>query len=320
MRVPGKIKSSFIVIAMFFGILSIHAQSTFTNCEYPQFVCRDTSFNYSCAQAGACNCTLYFWFHVATPLNDLTVTSGGTITQYTLYGSYAQPQSFCTVQATPGSPVVASQTVNASTVVLNNGTNLPVGYYYLKFTTSTCASSMSFVAHGGVLECPTLPCENCIGSFAPEPGKKYLISLWVREENATPTTTTFTKPNVYLDFTTGSGTVTLGPFVAAGQIIDGWQRLEQEFVVPAGATSFAIRLECTTGNCFFDDIRVQPFDGSMKTYVFDPVTLRLSAELDERNYATFYEYDEEGKLVRIKKETERGIMTIQESKTGIKKE
>jgi hypothetical protein len=147
-----------------------------------------------------------------------------------------------------------------------------------------------------------------------------LISLWVREENATPTTTTFTKPNVYLDFTTGSGTVTLGPFVAAGQIIDGWQRLEQEFVVPAGATSFAIRLECTNGNCLFDDIRVQPFDGSMKTYVFDPVTLRLSAELDERNYATFYEYDEEGKLVRIKKETERGIMTIQESKTGIKKE
>ena len=30
------------------------------------------------------------------------------------------------------------------------------------------------------------------------------------------------------------------------------------------------------------------------------------AELDERHFATFYEYDNEGRLVRVKKETERG--------------
>jgi hypothetical protein len=33
-----------------------------------------------------------------------------------------------------------------------------------------------------------------------------------------------------------------------------------------------------------------------------------------------YEYDDEGKLVRIKKETERGVMTIQESKTRVIKQ
>ena len=38
---------------------------------------------------------------------------------------------------------------------------------------------------------------------------------------------------------------------------------------------------------------------------YDPVTLLLTAELDDNNYATFYEYDQEGNLTRIKKETSR---------------
>jgi hypothetical protein len=52
----------------------------------------------------------------------------------------------------------------------------------------------------------------------------------------------------------------------------------------------------------------------MKSYVYDPKTLRLVAELDDENYATFYEYDEEGVLVRVKRETERGIMTLREAR------
>ena len=55
----------------------------------------------------------------------------------------------------------------------------------------------------------------------------------------------------------------------------------------------------------------------MISYVYDPVNLRLVAELDERNYATLYEYDEQGKLIRTKKETERGIMTITENRDNI---
>ena len=53
----------------------------------------------------------------------------------------------------------------------------------------------------------------------------------------------------------------------------------------------------------------------MKSYVYDPVSLRLMAELDENNYATFYEYDDEGTLVRVKKETDEGIMTIKENRS-----
>ena len=39
------------------------------------------------------------------------------------------------------------------------------------------------------------------------------------------------------------------------------------------------------------------------------------AELDENNYATFYEYDLEGNLVRVKKETIEGIKTLQENRS-----
>jgi hypothetical protein len=100
---------------------------------------------------------------------------------------------------------------------------------------------------------------------------------------------------------------------------DGWQRIEGQFTIPGGASAIDIKLECSSGDCYFDDVRVFPVDGSMKSYVYDPITMRLVAELDERNYATLYEYDEEGKLIRVKKETEKGKMTIQENRNNTKK-
>jgi hypothetical protein len=44
------------------------------------------------------------------------------------------------------------------------------------------------------------------------------------------------------------------------------------------------------------------------------------AELDENNYATMYEYDDDGTLIRLKKETERGIKTITETRSALLKE
>ncbi|MBS1565364.1 MAG: hypothetical protein JST39_13305, partial [Bacteroidetes bacterium] len=46
---------------------------------------------------------------------------------------------------------------------------------------------------------------------------------------------------------------------------------------------------------------------------------RLMAELDENNYATFYEYDDDRTLVRGKKETQRGIKTIKETRSALLK-
>ena len=40
--------------------------------------------------------------------------------------------------------------------------------------------------------------------------------------------------------------------------------------------------------------------------------------MDQNNFATFYQYDEEGNLFLVKKETERGIKTIQETRQYVK--
>ena len=58
----------------------------------------------------------------------------------------------------------------------------------------------------------------------------------------------------------------------------------------------------------------------MKSFVYDALSLRMMAELDENNYATFFEYDDDGTLTRVKKETERGIKTIKETRSALIKE
>ncbi|MDP2388376.1 MAG: PKD domain-containing protein [Bacteroidota bacterium] len=172
-------------------------------------------------------------------------------------------------------------------------------------------STGSFVVT--IVECsPPPPCEVCIGSFAPLPGEKYVLSAWVKQDVLNLNVTTYSAPNITLAFTGGG---LLGPFTAKGVIIDGWQRIEEEFVVPSTASDIEVQLNnnSATELVYFDDIRVHPFNSNLKSFVYDPVSLRLLSELDQNNYATYYEYDEEGKLVRIKKETERGIKTIKES-------
>lgn len=161
----------------------------------------------------------------------------------------------------------------------------------------------------------TLGCDNCISSFAPYPSSTYVLSAWVREEGGTDLSE-FTHAQIELDF---AGAGTLGPYSASGPVIDGWQRIEQEFTIPASASELTVELINTSSSddVFFDDIRFFPVDGNMKSYVYDPFTQRLMAELDENNYAIYYEYDKEGKLVRVKRETERGIQTIQETRNNM---
>lgn len=112
-------------------------------------------------------------------------------------------------------------------------------------------------------------------------------------------------------------------FMPKGAIVDGWQRITADFTIPVDAVNMQIHLESRIQgnsteqlNVYFDDIRMHPFEGNMKTFVYDPITQRLKSELDENNYATFYEYDQEGGLIRVKKETERGVFTIQETRSG----
>lgn len=154
--------------------------------------------------------------------------------------------------------------------------------------------------------------------------KKMLFSGWVRETCGDTTGSfpckehTYTHSQVQLSFAGYAGSnVILKP---AGPIIDGWQRIEGSFVAPAGAESMSLSIvNSGTGKLYLDDIRIHPYNANMRSYVYDPVNLRLVAELDENNYGSFYEYDEEGLLIRTKVETREGIKTVTETRTSLQK-
>lgn len=154
--------------------------------------------------------------------------------------------------------------------------------------------------------------------FSPIKSTALLVGAWVREKNNLPdTVSTYRNTQLQVVFNDGT-TVTLKP---SGNIIEGWQRIQDTLTVPANATQMKIRLVSTSSTIpvYFDDIRVHPYNANLKSYVYDPVNLRLVAELDENNYTSFYEYDDDGTLVRIKKETEKGIKTIKETRSALYK-
>jgi hypothetical protein len=188
---------------------------------------------------------------------------------------------------------------------------------YMSDERALCSQSTEITAPSACFLPALPPCENCIGGFIPEQGKTYAISLWVKEGSASPTDTSFDAPFVQIQY--NSGVSNPAPFAAKGRIIEGWQRMYKEFTIPSLATSITVQLGSSIGTSYFDDIRIYPVNGSMKSYVYDPVSLKLTAVLDENNYATLYEYDQEGTLIRTKKETERGIVTISENRQSNQK-
>lgn len=103
----------------------------------------------------------------------------------------------------------------------------------------------------------------------------------------------------------------------AGPVIEGWQRVYGFFNINPDPQGIELNYENSQAESFFiDDVRIYPFDGNMKSFVYHPSSMKLMAELDANNHATLYEYDEQWNLIRVKKETENGIMTIQESRNN----
>ncbi|WP_298892453.1 hypothetical protein [uncultured Psychroserpens sp.] len=194
---------------------------------------------------------------------------------------------------------------------------------------------ISFVSYAQDFRKERLPDDNVVilppnpseivscSSFYPLVSKDYIVSAWVKEEAVNVPTYS---NNVYLqiEFTTNNGSqqISLDQFYVSGKIIDGWQRIIGKFTAPTvDESQMKIELvnDNTSKNAYFDDVRIFPYNGTQKSFVYDENNQRLMAELDENNYATFYEYDLEGGLVRVKKETEKGVYTIQETRTGTTK-
>lgn len=255
---------------------------------------------------------------VATPnyiIKDAVTGLATVSSTFTLYGPFEMGDDYVTMINSNYAPIALTGPAATGTIFINLQGNV-VGdkFYILEIIANACTGKMEFFNQSVDFPCSgkAIECESCIPKFQPVTGK-YVVSAWVKEEDASADgSITYTHSS--LKVTTGSGT-TLNTYVLtpAGQIIDGWQRMEG-IVETDAIGNMKMEFLVSSGTSYFDDIRVFPYDGSMITYVYDPATLRLAAELDERNYAKIYEYDEEGRLVRVKKETEKGVMTIQENR------
>ncbi len=148
--------------------------------------------------------------------------------------------------------------------------------------------------------------------FDPEEGK-YHLSIWVKNSTYLPASN---KPALELHTDIQSF-----PFFAQGPIVEGWQQVTGTFEIPPNnLNTLVLDFSGDLGGRDFDDLRIHPYDASFRSFVYDTRSLKLTYELDDRNFYTKYEYDKEGRLVRIKKETERGIMTVQENRFGIQKQ
>ncbi|MEO0340629.1 MAG: hypothetical protein AAF242_15645 [Bacteroidota bacterium] len=159
-------------------------------------------------------------------------------------------------------------------------------------------------------------CYSCLPDLNPLGGKEYYLSAWVATETSISNGGTVDNGRISVAFDNGGMPYT---FTSFGPVIDGWQRIEGRFMVPAGASTMVLNLSNSgSTNVYFDDFRFHPAISNMQSYVYDPYSLRLMATLDENNYASFYEYDDEGLLIRTKRETEKGIITLQEGRTSLK--
>lgn len=156
-----------------------------------------------------------------------------------------------------------------------------------------------------------------IPSFSPLAGKKIVFSVWVKEQRDCKCEGyTGNEVVIGVNTTTDSASYVLHP---QGAIIEGWQRYEGVRELPANTKNIGFNFKATgTSDVYFDDVRIHPYNANMKSFVYHPVNLRLMAELDENNYATFYEYDDDGTLTRVKKETQRGIKTIKETRSALR--
>jgi len=150
-----------------------------------------------------------------------------------------------------------------------------------------------------------------IGTFSPMSGD-YYVDAWIRIPN--DTLLTYNGLAEVEVITDQHDTVYFRPY---GTIVDGWQKIGGRFTIKPGYNNVRFRfLNKSTMNGYIDDIRVQPFDASMDAFVYDPMNLRLMATLDDNNFALVYEYDEEGQLTRVKKETYQGVLTISEVRSA----
>lgn len=204
------------------------------------------------------------------------------------------------------------------------------GRYSLSFATSQTVD-LQFAGEneiyqplGSILGAPNCLChqqEISAVKLYVDVSKTYVASMWVKGNSQAldySGLVSFSAKQTYGTSSVANATITL---TNKSPIINGWQKLDYEIKLSSlpGSGTYTLDMiigSSSGGGFYMDDFRVQPFNSTMICRVYDPLQLRLCAELDDRNFATIYEYDQEGIPVRKNRETLNGLYTVQETRTG----
>ncbi len=203
-------------------------------------------------------------------------------------------------------------------------------------------TSLNFTASQSVVLTHTLDCVMDIEAPPPPPRcdymglyklnrpkynyqTKYLVSFWVKSKTSSldySTDFSFTaQAKDPVNNLTGNATIVQ----SKTKVVNGWQKFDYEINFPSVSFSqnnqaiFTISSPAGKPGFFMDDFRVQPYNSTLLATVYDPKTLKPWAQLDDQNFATYLEYDNEGALVRGKKETVNGVYTVSETRKNLKK-
>jgi len=151
--------------------------------------------------------------------------------------------------------------------------------------------------------------------FEPVQGNEYIFNVWVKDNQPTNKSV-----NISAYYQVPNYGYSYPVELNYKAVVEGWKLLEGRIKTQvSGYHKMDFLLKANYDGIYIDDIRIHPKDAHLKSYAYDSRNFKLMAELDENAFATFYEYDDEGSLVRVKKETERGIATIKENRSSYRK-
>jgi hypothetical protein len=238
-------------------------------------------------------------FNYSSPQSNNTKwLKASEITKYTPHGEAVEEINALNIPSTAkfgysGSvPYLVAQNATYNSVMFESFEN-KVLEENLSFKTNTRATTVS---HSGQASL-TLS-----GPFELLPiksnGKKIQLRFWVKGN----------KDDITVTLNTGS----IESTERIASSVD-WQLVEYIIKdVPVSSEMKATISRQGTTAIYLDDIRVQPIDAEMSCYVYDPRTLRLLAVFDDQHFGLYYQYNDEGQLVRKMIETTRGTKTVQE--------
>lgn len=165
--------------------------------------------------------------------------------------------------------------------------------------------------------------------FAPDQqatNQDYLVSFWVKRAGTGLEDWTYNAQNCFdleLDCARQENVVEK---VSETALIDGWKLVKLKVTITGStADSRAVKFVFKhpsvfdTDAMYLDDVKIQPFESEVVGSVYDPLLGRMVAEIGTENFATIYEYNEAGELVRVKQETVKGVRTISETRSSTRK-